>query len=144
MLAAPLAGIAGRWLAYAAGALLLAALVFGAWQWAKAKDARTEAAETRVEAAEAEVARARAELELVQRSTAIAEELVADDLVRLRELAPKVEDLRRQLRNAKTPIPAGCEPVLGPVRRAGRGLQELRADSADGRHRAAGALPDVR
>jgi hypothetical protein len=133
-----------KWGAIAAVAFLAVVAIWGGWQWIQAKEARAEAAEARVEAAEAEVRRAEAELELIRRSSEISEQLVAADLVRLAELAPKVEELRRQLRNAKTPVPAGCDPVLDPVRRAFRGLYELRGPEPERGTSAAGALPGVR
>jgi hypothetical protein len=133
-----------KWGAIAAVTLGLVLALWGGWQWVQAKDARAEAAEARVDAAEAEVRRVEAELELNRRNIEISEQLVADDILALRQLAPKIEDLRRQLRNAKTLVPAGCEPVVDSIRGAFRGLYELRRTDRDRRAIAAGPLSRVR
>lgn len=94
--------------------------------WIVTSHFRLEAATARAEMATTERDAAKAELDHLVHSTAIAEELVAADLLTLRELAPKYAALEKRIRDyAKKPVIPACAYVLDPWITGADGMREL-------------------
>lgn len=95
------------------------------------KDLQLDVAEAAATTAKAERDAARDELDHLVRATALAEELVAKDLLTLRELAPKYAALEKRIRDyAKNPVSPQCSYVMEPFAAAADGLRQLEADRA--------------
>lgn len=108
---------AAKLIAYALLALLVVGL-FTAWRVAAD---RAEAAETRAETLGAALAAHIANAEAVG---AIMAEAAEKD----RRRGVRLAELEEAVRNAKTPVPAACRPVLAPLGRALDGVRSLRSE----------------
>lgn len=105
----------------------------------EAATARAELATAERDAKAAELDAKAAELDHLVQATAIAEELVAKDLLTLRELAPKYAALEKRIRDyAKNPVSPQCSYVMEPFAAAADGLRQLEADRAGDVPRPAG------
>lgn len=79
--------------------------------------------------AASDLANKTAELEAIIRNQQVSEQLVAEDILRVRTQKEQAVRLMEKYRHAPKPVPIGCESVLDPVRDAALIVRELRLGS---------------
>jgi hypothetical protein len=149
MFMAPLAALAAagirKYVLYAVGALVLAAIAFGGYQGVMRLRAIAELEHERAKTAAGDAVRAHAEIDALRRNAEISEQLVAEDLVRVRNDKLAADRLLEKIRHARPPVSPACSAVLDPLRDAARGLRDTRAArTADGNGRTAAGAATLR